>query len=152
MLTRVNQVLSADNRHNQFMTMTILVIDPARGTVRWASAGHDPTIVFHPHDDTFHELDGADLPLGIDAETQYEEYQYEDVRRGDLLILGTDGIWETRNPAGELFGKDRLRGLIRALGNRPARDIAAAIEKTLDEYRGDATQQDDITFVAIRVK
>ena len=69
-----------------------------------------------------------------------------------MLILGTDGIWETRNPEGELFGKDRLRDLIRKARGGSAREIAEAIEKTLDEYRGDATQQDNIMFVAIRVK
>src|SRR6185369_11951702 len=142
-----NQLLAVDNRHSQFMTMTILVIDPEHGTVRWASAGHDPTIVFHPDDGTFRELDGADLPLGIDAETQYEEYQSE-IRSGDVLILGTDGIWETRNPEGELFGKERLRDLIRKARGGSAREIAEAIEKTVDEYRGHGTQQDDITFVA----
>ena len=151
LLTKVNRLLAADS-HNQFMTMSLLVIEPEHGTARWASAGHDPTIVFRPRDDSFHELDGGDVPLGIAPDTQYEEYQSNDIHSGDILILGTDGIWEARNPAGEMFGKDRLRDAIRAHHTRPAAEIAQAIERALDEFRGTAVQHDDVTFVAIRVK
>jgi len=48
--------------------------------------------------------------------------------------------------------QERLRDLIRKARGGSAREIAEAIEKTVDEYRGHGTQQDDITFVAIRVK
>jgi sigma-B regulation protein RsbU (phosphoserine phosphatase) len=90
--------------------------------------------------------------LGIDSDVQYAEYESRAVGRGDLLILGTDGIWETRNPEGELFGKNRLREVIRSLGNRPVSEIAKALEEHLDMYRGRFNPEDDITFVLIRLK
>jgi len=151
MLNKVNRLLSADNTPGRFMTMTLMVIDPEGLSVRWASAGHDPAIVFHPHNGRFEELDGADIPLGIFPEIEYQEYTSRALCPGDILILGTDGIWETRNPAGELFGKERLRDLIREMSGQSAKEMAEAIEKRLDEYRGTGSQQDDITFVLIRL-
>jgi sigma-B regulation protein RsbU (phosphoserine phosphatase) len=152
MLSRVNRLLSLDNRHARFMTITLLVIDPERGAVRWACAGHDPAIVFHPDTGAFEELEGGGLPLGIDADEQYQEHAANPLRPGDILVLGTDGIWELRDTAGRMFGKERLRELMRRFGDRPARELAAAIERQLDEFRGEVNQQDDITYVVVRVK
>jgi sigma-B regulation protein RsbU (phosphoserine phosphatase) len=151
MLNKVNRLLSSDNIPGRFMTMTLMVIDPDKLTVRWASAGHDPAIVFHPHNGRFEELDGADIPLGIFPETAYAEFTSKSLCPGDILLLGTDGIWETSNPAGEMFGKERLRDLIREIASRTASEMAEAIETRLDEYRGAGSQNDDITFVLIRI-
>ena len=132
--------------------MHVSIIDLENRCFRWASAGHDPAIVFRPSDDSFRELEGGDLPLGVVPDTEYEEYRSNSLAPGDIVILGTDGIWETMNQGGELFGKDRLRDLMREHSNEPVAEIAAALERTLDAYRGACTQMDDITFVVIRLK
>jgi sigma-B regulation protein RsbU (phosphoserine phosphatase) len=153
LLNRVNRLLASDNRHQRFMTMALLVIDAERGDVRWASAGHDPAIIFHPDDGTFDELDGGGLPLGVEPDAEYEEYALPHaLRPGDVLILGTDGIWEMRDPAAAMFGKERLRDVIREFRDRPAREIAAAVEQRLDEFRAGGCQKDDVTFVIVRMK
>lgn len=152
MLTRVNRLLASDNRHARFMTMTLMVIDPVRGHVRWASAGHDPAIVFRPSDDSFRELDGGNLPLGIVPDTVYDEFRSESLLTGDIVILGTDGIWETRDRSGQMYGKDRLRDLMRQYRYESVSELARAIEDSLDMYRAGGTQMDDITFVVIRLK
>jgi len=152
MLNKVNRLLSTDNTPGRFMTMTLMVIDPQQLTVRWASAGHDPAIVFHPHNGRFEELDGADIPLGVFPETTYAEYTSKALCPGDILLLGTDGIWEMRNQADEMFGKQRLRDLIREMSSSTATQIAEEIQKRLDEFRGNSSLQDDVTFVLIRLK
>lgn len=151
LMRKVNRVLAADARHNRFMTMALVVIDPEKGSARWASAGHDPTILFHPSGNTFEELEGGGLPLGMIEDEPYEQYSYSGLRPGDVLVIGTDGIWETANPAGQMFGKDRLREIIREHHDKPAREIADVLEKTLAAYRGPASVQDDVTFVVIKV-
>ena len=45
------------------------------GQVTWASAGHDPPIVFDPRGDEFRELEGGDLPLGLTEDVEYAEYR-----------------------------------------------------------------------------
>jgi hypothetical protein len=67
-------------------------------------------------------------------------------------VLGTDGLWEMRDPSGEMFGKDRLRDLMRHHRAEPVAEIAAAIEGSLDAFRAGGTQMDDVTFLVIRLK
>ena len=82
--------------------------------MRWATAGHDPVIVYDAERDQFSELSGGDVPLGIEPGVAYRELSREELTPGTVLVCGTDGIWEARNRAGEMFGKDRLREVVRA--------------------------------------
>ena len=50
----------------QFMTLFLLTIDPVQGRLDWVRAGHDPALVYDPAADTFEELIGTGMPLGID--------------------------------------------------------------------------------------
>lgn len=151
LLDKVNKVLAGD-RHNRFMTLMLIAIDPDKGTARWASAGHDPVIVYHPQTDNIEELEGAGFPLGVDRESMYEEFSTAGLHAGDVLIIGTDGIWEMANEAEENFGKDRLYAIVRAQHAQPASVIAEAIESELRKFRGPRAAQDDVTFVIIKIK
>jgi HAMP domain-containing protein len=72
LLEGVNRVLAADARDGRFMTLALLVIDPATRSARWASAGHDPAIIYDPASDTFESLDGGDVPLGVVGGVRYD--------------------------------------------------------------------------------
>lgn len=150
-MTRVNRLLAASVRDGSFMTMALLRVDPTRGAATWASAGHDPVIVYEPGADRFSELDGGDIPLGLVEDTQYEEYTRNGLEKDALLCIGTDGIWEMTNAAGEMFGKDQFRDILRKNAARPATEIAAVLEGALDAFRGTASQKDDVTFVIVRM-
>src|SRR5262245_9101059 len=114
--------------------------------MRWVSAGHDPVIVFDPVDGSFAEDNKGDLPLGIIGDQEYHEHTTP-LRAGQVLFIGTDGVWEMPNTAGELYGKDRLREVIRASAGGSADDIAAAVRESLTNFRGDTKSIDDVTFV-----
>ncbi|MBX3358221.1 MAG: SpoIIE family protein phosphatase [Phycisphaeraceae bacterium] len=152
LMSIVNRVLASDARHNQFMTMSLLVLDPTDGTARWASAGHDPTLVYRPDRAEFDELSGGGPPLGIVGDEQYDEYSATGLRPGDVLFVGTDGIWEMRNGSGEFYGKERLKDLLRRHHDQPVANVADLLEQDLREFRGGVTPQDDVTFVIARLK
>jgi sigma-B regulation protein RsbU (phosphoserine phosphatase) len=152
LLTRVNDVLAKDARHQKFMTMVLLELDPARGEARWASAGHDAPILYDPKADSFAELDGGDLPLAVAEGVEYAEYHRDGLVPGTVILVGTDGIWEAEDTSGKYYGKDRLRSLLRASHARSAAEIAAAIEADLKIHRGEKATRDDVTFVVIKVK
>jgi sigma-B regulation protein RsbU (phosphoserine phosphatase) len=164
LMTRVNEVLSRDARHQRFMTMDLVVVDPTHGTLRWASAGHDPPIVYSPVRDAFRELDGGDIPLGLVAGVEYEEYLVTDVEPGSIIVIGTDGIWEApphdaphvEKNAPEaatrgLFGKERLNTIIRAHAHDSAADISKAINDALARFSGRDRFPDDVTFVVVKM-
>lgn len=89
--------------------------------------------------------------MGMMEGVQYEEYSRACLTPGDVLIIGTDGIWEAENLAQQQFGKDRLRAILRAHAGKPAPAIADALEAELTAFRAGAEQKDDITFVIAKM-
>jgi sigma-B regulation protein RsbU (phosphoserine phosphatase) len=66
-------------------------------------------------------------------------------------MIGTDGIWEMHNQAGEMFGKEALMQIIRNNQAASARQIVDAVVKALDQFRGKEEPEDDVTMVVIKV-
>jgi len=151
LMTRVNAVLAKDATHERFMTMTLLTLDPEKRCVRWASAGHDPVIVYDPAANTFRELSDGSIPLGLFEDATYEEYGVDRLTPGSILLMGTDGIWEARGANREMFGKERLRDEIRKRFRASASDIAAGIDRALSEWVGSQHIQDDVTFMVLKM-
>jgi sigma-B regulation protein RsbU (phosphoserine phosphatase) len=152
LLRVMNRHLTEDTPVGRFMTLFYLKIDTSQRSLHWGSAGHDPAIVYRPDTDRFTELAEEGIPLGIDAGWTYHESRRDELNPGEIIVIGTDGIWETRNSADEQFGKDRLRELIRAHARASARTIGTAIHDAVVMFRGGMPQEDDITFVVIRVE
>ena len=151
LMSGVNQVLSDDARHGLFMTLLLLLVDGPGGRVRWASAGHDPVIIYDPAADRFDELSGNDIPLGIEPDIPYREFRREGLAAGSVLLAGTDGIWEATNAAGEMYGKDRLRAFLRTHADRSADEIGKALDEELTRFGGDCAFRDDVTFVVVKM-
>jgi sigma-B regulation protein RsbU (phosphoserine phosphatase) len=151
LMGRLNNCIAADHGGDRFMTMHLSVIDARTGTMRWVSAGHDPVIVFDPAANSFTEVGEGDLPLGVMDDTQYREQISPAFRPGQILFLGTDGVWEMPDARGEQYGKDRLRQVIRECAARSAEEIARAVRERLTAFRGDVKSVDDVTFVVVKV-
>lgn len=150
-LTHINRLLVEDTGGERFMTMALLVCDPRRRRIRLASAGHDLPLLYDPTQDQFLDLpDVSGLPLGLVSEEEYEEGKESGFGAGSLLLVGTDGLWESQNSAGEAYGKDRIREIIRTNATRSAEEIACAITDGLARFRGAAKQDDDITFTIVK--
>lgn len=150
-LSTVNTILTQDAEHRLYMTMTLMVIDPDRSAIRYACAAHDPIIVYEPTADAFRQLEEGSIPLGAMPGTAYEEYSAEGFTAGTVFLLGTDGIWEARNAAEEMFGKERLHAAIRAHAAGSAEQLAAGINAALHAFLGGRAIQDDVTFVVAKL-
>jgi len=148
----VNRLLTEDTEDSgQFMTLFYGAINLREKILHWVRAGHDATFFYDIQSDSFEELVGAGLPLGVTQNAAYDQLQRE-IRPGQIIIIGTDGIWETHNPQGEMFGKKNLQNIIRAHADRSARDIIDAVHAALDDFRYPLkTRADDITLVVIKV-
>lgn len=154
--TKVNRQLCDSEFTGRFMTLMYLVVqnrpnEQGSIPIRYLSAGHDPVIVYRPPEDRFIELAGHDIPLGIDADWAFNEQQSDSLRQGDVLVIGTDGIWECFNPQGDQFGKERLRRVIQDASGGSAESIAKAVSRACHAWRGEREQNDDITLVVIKL-
>ena len=149
-MCRINELLCHDTRRGSFMTMFILSVDRDEQQMLWASAGHDPAIVHDPTADTFTELAGTGIPLGIERGWPYEQQAAPLPPVGSIVVLGTDGIWETFNTSGEAYGKQRLRAVIRRCAGQRCEEIAKAVLADVAAFRGSAPRTDDITIVVVK--
>ncbi|MEO1130156.1 MAG: SpoIIE family protein phosphatase [Planctomycetota bacterium] len=147
----INRHLSEGNQHGRFMTFCYLMMDRVSGSLRWVLAGHDPPILYEARTDTFSELGGGGgIPLGVDGTWEYDELGRDGIETGDVVVIGTDGIWEARNEAAEMFGKDRLRDVIRDAHAGSASEICDAVVQAVVDFRGRTPQGDDITLVVLK--
>lgn len=133
----------------QFMTLMGLAANPAAEEVTWVRAGHDPAILYDPRADRFERLAGPGVALGVDVASRYI-LQRHNLTEGCVILLGTDGIWETCNTRGEMFGKDPILELLKSHAREPARIIRDRLVDTLQAFRGNADLQDDVTMVVIK--
>ncbi|WP_147274329.1 SpoIIE family protein phosphatase [Bremerella cremea] len=150
-LQHLNDMLVVDTQGERFMTMLLVNLSAKKDTLRWASAGHGPPIIYTPEDDSFAECDGGGLPLGLVAGETYSEYWQPGIKAGTILLATTDGLEETMNEQGHQYGKQRLQQLLRDHASQSAEEISQAIRQSLASFRGANSQDDDLTFVVAKV-
>lgn len=147
----VNRQLSLDSvMTGNFMTFFYCELTVGEKEVRWVRAGHEPAIVYDPSTDSFDELKGHGPALGLDDTFQFDSF-HRRLEPGQVVLVGTDGIWEMHNKVGEMFGKEALMEVIRCNRAASARQIVVAVTDALDRFRGDEAPEDDITMVVIKV-
>jgi serine phosphatase RsbU (regulator of sigma subunit) len=135
----------------QFMTMFYLSIDAAKMHAHWVRAGHDPAIFYDPGTDSFEELGGSGIALGIEGDWEYKAYLKTALDSGQIIFLSTDGIWEAFNPKGDMFGKERIYDIIRKNASLSAQEIINLILGSLKSFQQGAQIEDDITLVVIKI-
>jgi sigma-B regulation protein RsbU (phosphoserine phosphatase) len=151
-LTQVNSLLAADVKDSgRFISLFFLMIEEDSRVISWVRAGHDPAILYDPATEAVEELMGPGMVLGVEKDYSYEHVEKTIKTDGTIILIGTDGIWETHNGEGEMFGKDRLYQIIRKNNHKSAGAIQNAVLEAVSDFRGDAEQEDDITIVVIKV-
>jgi phosphoserine phosphatase RsbU/P len=146
----VNRHLAADSTRGNFVTLVYMVIEADTRVLRWISAGHGPILFYNSDTFSFEELDVHDIPLGVKSEWDFQELVRHHWPSHGVLVIGTDGVWETQNAEGRMFGKENLLGAVRATAHLPAAEIIAAIVERLAEFRGAEPQKDDVTLVVVK--
>ena len=147
----VNRQIALDvEESGQFLTLFYCEIDVREKNIRWVSAGHDPAIVYDRESNSFTELAGRGLALGIFSEFVYETHERR-MKPGQIVLIGTDGIWESHNQRGEMFGKERLKAVIHDHSHKTAEEIVDAVIREVKNFSYPRELEDDVTLVVVRV-
>ena len=150
-VTAMNQHLTEDVYESErFMTLFYLTINEDRSRIEWVRAGHEPAWIYDPDQDNFEELKGSGLALGIDEKYVYRSNWKTGLKKGQVIVVGTDGIWEGCNKAGEMFGKRRLQETIRRNAASSAETILTAVFRDHTRFSQGTRTEDDITLVIIK--
>ncbi|MBN2104349.1 SpoIIE family protein phosphatase [bacterium] len=154
-LARVNDFVMNDMKRGMFVTVFYIILDSQNRTINYASAGHNPMILYRSKTKKSYYLNPRGFPIGINLpdRTLFRRSIQSDtlqLREDDVLIIYTDGITEAMNPNRERFGDERFLTTIRKFGNKKVKPLVENIREEIITFTEEYAQNDDITLVAIR--
>ncbi len=156
-LARVNDFVVNDMKKGMFVTIFYVIIDSKRRRLNYASAGHNPMILYRPSTRKTYYLNPKGFPIGIqlsekDLFRKSIESDTIQLAEDDILLLYTDGITEAMNSRRDLFGEERLLKVIREYGHLRVKPFIEKMKMELTSFTEGQPQYDDITLVAIKEK
>jgi serine phosphatase RsbU (regulator of sigma subunit)/anti-sigma regulatory factor (Ser/Thr protein kinase)/transposase len=154
-LSKVNEFVTDDIRKGMFVTAFYLILDSRERMISFASAGHNPMILFRGKSRETYYLNPPGFPVGI---TLPDIHLFKNVVRADrirlhpddILICYTDGITEAMNHKRELYGDERFLAAIRKYGHLDVVEFVNNLKEDIANFTGGYEQSDDITLVAVK--
>ncbi|MHC4548836.1 MAG: PP2C family protein-serine/threonine phosphatase [Planctomycetota bacterium] len=148
----MNEALRDELHEGMFVALFVAVHDPARGVLAYQNAGHAAPILYRPATDTFQEIPPSGPALGLFDEVRAEPCPTLPVQENDCLVCYTDGVTDRPNPAGELYGAERLKqSLRRALrAGASVAEVAEAVRSDSGAHAGGRPLRDDFTLLIAR--
>lgn len=148
-MTRINNLLSANNPNLMFVTLVIGTLDLGTGRLQWANAGHSPLCVLRPDGD-LRMLEGRSGPAcGVQEGLPYRLFE-DRLDAGEVLIGYTDGVTEAVGPGEAQYGENRLYATLAPQAGCESAQVVDAIRADVREFVQDTPQSDDITLIAIK--
>jgi len=156
-LVKVNNFIKEDMKKGMFVTAFYLVLDSFTRTINFASAGHDPLILYRAKENKVYYVKPKGFPLGISLpdDDLFRKVMVEErikLEKDDMLVVYTDGVTEAMNGKRELFTEKRFVEFIKANGKLSPAEFIEKLDNEIKEFTQGYPQSDDITVVAIKEK
>jgi serine phosphatase RsbU (regulator of sigma subunit) len=132
-MNHTNDVISQGLTHERFATAFLIVLDPETGRLTYSNAGHPPAMIRRA-DGSVDLLNNGQTPIGIATDVQHELYG-EQLAAGDMLVLYTDGISESRKGS-KMLDLEGIERILRETGDCSANDALEALFTAALEYGG----------------
>ena len=151
-LEQANGALMRTLERNTFVTALYGVLDPTAETFTFARAGHCPA-AYVPLGGKPRLLRSPGLGLGLDRGALFASTLGEEcvtLQPGDVLVLYTDGVVESRNAADDEYGYERLLASLKEHRHEDAPRLHEALMTDLNRFLGDVHYADDLTLVVLK--
>jgi serine phosphatase RsbU (regulator of sigma subunit) len=152
-LKETNRLIAKQIKRGMFVTSFYAVLDERSGALTYASAGHNPMIIYRAESRTHELATGKGIALGFNEGPIFDKTIEEHrtvLGPADAILLYTDGFPEAMNEQNQEFGEDRFYQLVAQLGQLDARTLIERLVATIAKHRGEAEQSDDLTLIAVR--
>jgi sigma-B regulation protein RsbU (phosphoserine phosphatase) len=147
-LERLHDVVAKSSRKRTLVTLTAALFDPRRRRATIASAGHPPVIVRRT-DGSVELIELFGPPLGARRMERIGQREIP-FAAGDVFLLHSDGVYEATNEAAEQYGLDRLVSVLGS-SDGSAIEVRDHVLRSVEQFRGNAAQQDDLTVVVVKI-
>ncbi len=152
-LTHANRALANSLEKNVFISVIYGVLDLKKEEIVLARAGHCPAVMISLTGEARY-LRSQGLGLGLDRGTLFRKtlvVECISLQPGDVYVLYTDGLVESRGPTGEEYGYERLLDSVRKHRHEDAQDLHDLLLADLDRFLGgQRLYDDDLTLVVIK--
>ena len=149
MLAFLNEALQERKLESQYVSMLFALWNDESRTLQVANSGAVQPVFCREGQSVTVKAEG--LPLGLFHDVAYEELSVA-TQPGDAIVFVSDGILDAENAQGEMYGDDRLAGLLCASRDLPAQEIADAILADVTLFQGDHDRFDDETIIVLCVR
>ncbi|HET6823476.1 MAG TPA: GAF domain-containing protein [Anaerolineales bacterium] len=147
-MRRVNDLLMPDTRQGMFVTAVYAVLDMEKNELTYVNAGHNPPL-WVKHNGEVERLTRTAIALGVVTGEPVGQRTIK-LENSDTLLLYTDGLTESFNNDGELFGEERLMDAIQSNQYSSASELMDVVEKSLLNFVQDVPPADDLTMLVLR--
>ena len=148
MAEKLNNFVNRSSAINAFITFFYCELNKESGELAFINAGHNPPLVLS-RSGKVRTLESSGLCLGMLPDMTYD-VRKEALAPGDVCVLYTDGITESRNKANEEYGGERLAEVCGKNVEAMASELMDAVFTDLDAFTEKAPAADDRTLVVIR--
>jgi len=148
-LKSANDIVKNMKLGNLFMSMSFLRLTQAKFEL--ANAGMPPCLHYRKKTNDIERIIIKSMPLGAPIENPYK-LETRKIESGDIILLMSDGLEELFNEKMEMLGIERIMDTVVKNNLASSNQIAANLFSLGDDWRGKRQQDDDITFVVIKVK
>jgi sigma-B regulation protein RsbU (phosphoserine phosphatase) len=148
MLAMLNDALQERKLESQYVTMLFALWNDENQTLTVANSGAVQPVFCRSGQSVTVQAEG--FPLGLFPDIAYEEINVPTLP-GDAIVFVSDGILDAENDKEEMYGQDRLSGLLCAHRDQPALAIADAILEDVARFQGAKDRFDDETIIVLRV-
>ncbi len=153
-LAQTNHHIFKDIPRGMFVTCMYALYNVSERTLIVASAGHNPILIWRADTGEVESVRPNGIALGFDSGKIFNKTVKEksiNIRRGDRVLIYTDGVVEAMNLEHEEWGDQSLKDFMAVNSEKSSRDFCRLLETALDKHKGKAEQHDDITFTTFRV-
>jgi phosphoserine phosphatase RsbU/P len=147
-LEAMNTILHERQLEEYFCTLCYAFFDFKAHTATLSNSGLPYPI--HCTRDECNQIELPGVPLGSFPGVTYDEITLP-LRKGDVFVFCSDGIFEAMNDADEEFGARRVCEVVREYRHQAARRIVDAIFDAVTAFQRGAPRQDDMTAVAVKI-
>ncbi|HEY1893032.1 MAG TPA: PP2C family protein-serine/threonine phosphatase [Chthoniobacterales bacterium] len=157
LLTRINRALAVILKQadtTMFATCFYVVADVERAQLRFANAGHPSALHIQHGNGAAYKLQGNGRPgpaIGIFPTASYITSR-SPMKKGDRVMLFTDGLFEVEDASGALFTEEQLHTTVTRYAALPAQEFFDRVISDVRQFSERKSFDDDVCVVGMEVQ
>lgn len=147
LISKVNAVFYRESLRKIFSTLLFIEIDKGSDDIKIVNAGHLPP--YFVKDGKIIEMEKGNTALGLLKNAEYKLHT-ENLKKGEVIVIYSDGVTESKNKKGEFYGQDRLKNCISINNNLSVNNLGNTILNDIVDFSKDTRQNDDLSLIIIK--